>query len=451
MLECDIDDVAIEIIDETKEQNTQESTVTTPVFPRRSSTTAMDIYSEIRTKREEELLEMIEKKSTQIVDLEIKIVKLEHDMKQISERDQETSKKKRKLRETCDEDDKVNENLQQQVENLMNRLGERENELHEVREKLAEREWKESAEIKRLEKEVKQLKQRGNKDTINTQVKALQKVIETKDKDLQNLQRSNEKLMNTKPIESETNQTNVNNCENGTLQLVKMIEEKMTVGFNTIQVNMESIIKDKLSKLTSIPDVAMEDTSNQSTLSEHGSYARVASRKSTPENFRNIMLATKNEERAEESEKKRRSKNLIIHGKGEQTPEEDEIFTNEMLKELQIGAINIKHIERIGTIDINKGRPIKLVFHNEEDQQKVFLNLRNLKGKNLYNKISIREDYTFTERSLVKSFIEQAKLKNQEEEGKNSNIIWRVRGTPKNGLILKRFTKNLEEGTPQQM
>ena len=105
MLDCDIDDVAIEIIDETREQNTQESTVSTLVLPRRSSTTAMDIYSEIRTKREEELLEMIEKKSTQIVDLEIKIVKLEHDMKQISERDQETSKKKRKLRETCDEDD----------------------------------------------------------------------------------------------------------------------------------------------------------------------------------------------------------------------------------------------------------------------------------------------------------------------------------------------------------
>ena len=307
MLECDIDDVAIEIIDETREQNTQESTVTTPAFPRRSSTTAMDIYSEIRTKREEELLEMIEKKSSQIVELEIKIVKLENDMNQITERDQETSKKKRKLRETCDEDDKVNENLQQQVENLMNRLGERESELHEVREKLAEREWKESDEIKRLEKEVKQLKQRENKDTANTEVKALQKVIETKDKDLQNLKRTNEKLLNTKPIETETSQTNEVNCGNGTLQLVKLIEEKMTVGFNAIQVNMESIIKDKLSKLSN-PDVAMEDTSNQSTINEHKSYARVASQKSTPDNFRSIMLATKNEERAEESEKKRRSK-----------------------------------------------------------------------------------------------------------------------------------------------
>ena len=223
----------------------------------------------------------------------------------------------------------------------------------------------------------------------------------------------------------------------------------MTVGFNAIQVNMESIIKEKLSKLSN-PDDAMEDTSNQSTINEHKSYAGVASQKSTPDNFRSIMLATKNEERAEESEKKRRSKNLIVHGKEEQTPEEDKTFVNEMLKELQIGAINTKLIERIGTVDNNKGRPIKLVFHNEEDQQKVFLNLRNLKGKNLYNKISIREDYTFTERSLVKSFIEQAKLKNQEEEGRNSNIIWRVRGTPKNGLTLKNFIRDQKEINPPQ-
>ena len=200
----------------------------------------------------------------------------------------------------------------------------------------------------------------------------------------------------------------------------------------------------------SISDVEIEDTSNQPAMNERKSYARVASQKSTPDNFRSIMLATKNEERAEEAEKKRRSKNLIVHGKEEQTPEEDNTFVNEMLKELQIGAIITKHFERIGTVDNNKGRPIKLVFHNEEDQQKVFLNLRNLKGKNLYNKISVREDYTFTERSLVKSFIEQAKLKNQEEEGRNSNIIWRVRGTPKNGLTLKKFTRDQKVINPPQ-
>ena len=49
------------------------------------------------------------------------------------------------------------------MENLTSRLCERENDLHEAREKLAESEWKESSEIKRLTKEVKQLK---NQDSM---------------------------------------------------------------------------------------------------------------------------------------------------------------------------------------------------------------------------------------------------------------------------------------------
>ena len=59
-----------------------------------------------------------------------------------------------------------------------------------------------------------------------------------------------------------------------------------------------------------------------------------------------------------------------------------------------------------------------------------------------YIGISVREDYTYSERALIKNFIEQAKAKNLEENAKNSNIVWRVRGTPKNGLSLKWFTKD---------
>ena len=101
-------------------------------------------------------------------------------------------------------------------------------------------------------------------------------------------------------------------------------------------------------------------------------------------------------------------------------------------------------MERLGNnnnTNGNRGRPLKIGFNNEEDQRKVFLNLRNLKGKNIYKGISVREDYTYSERSLIKNFIGQAKAKNQEENNKNSNIVWRVRGTPKNGLSLKWFTK----------
>ena len=53
------------------------------------------------------------------------------------------SNKKRKLGEMMERQE--NEHLQKQVENLTERLGERENELHETREKLAESEWMEQS------------------------------------------------------------------------------------------------------------------------------------------------------------------------------------------------------------------------------------------------------------------------------------------------------------------
>jgi len=116
---------------------------------------------------------------------------------------------------------------------------------------------------------------------------------------------------------------------------------------------------------------------------------------------------------------------------------------NTLITDLQIGSINPTQVERIGNIDPNgtRKRPIKIVLSNEEERHKMLSNLTNLKGNMSYKGISITEDYTLNERKLIKEFSEQAKLKNIKEETDNSNFIWRVRGTPKNGLILKKFIK----------
>ena len=81
------------------------------------------------------------------------------------------------------------------------------------------------------------------------------------------------------------------------------------------------------------------------------------------------------------------------------------------------------------------------MFNSEEDKEKVLENLRNLKDNLIYKGISITNDFTFSERMLIKEFHDQAKSKNKQEEENESNIVWRVRGTPKNGLILKKLTK----------
>ena len=81
-----------------------------------------------------------------------------------------------------------------------------------------------------------------------------------------------------------------------------------------------------------------------------------------------------------------------------------------------------------------------LQLESEAEKDKIIMNLQNLKGKVEYKGVIITEDYTVVERKLLQDWRDKAKEKNNSEEP-NSNYIWRVRGTPKNGLELKRFLK----------
>ena len=107
----------------------------------------MDIYTEIRNKKETELLDLLDEKNMKIAALEMKIVTLEKELKvRTSEPEEDRTTKKRKLGNLgeASSENLEKENLRKQVENLTERLGEREGELHEAREKLAESEWKEA-------------------------------------------------------------------------------------------------------------------------------------------------------------------------------------------------------------------------------------------------------------------------------------------------------------------
>ena len=68
-------------------------------------------------------------------------------------------------------------------------------------------------------------------------------------------------------------------------------------------------------------------------------------------------------------------------------------------------------MSRIGTYvrEDAKVRPLKITVETEEEQQKVMENLKNLKGKQDYKGISIKEDYTISERQPIREYVEQAK------------------------------------------
>ena len=71
-------------------------------------------------------------------------------------------------------------------------------------------------------------------------------------------------------------------------------------------------------------------------------------------------------------------------------------------------------------------------MHNVANKEMIMWNLWKLKNSDdKFKKLRITEDYTQEERSLIRSFVEKAKVKSQEES--NHQYIWRVRGTKKTG------------------
>ena len=93
MIDADINDISIEIPDESKTIEKPDGTPSTSgeksIQRRKTSNTAMDIYSELKSKREEELLKIIDEKISKITVLEQKIISLEEAQKETSDKEQE--------------------------------------------------------------------------------------------------------------------------------------------------------------------------------------------------------------------------------------------------------------------------------------------------------------------------------------------------------------------------
>ena len=245
----------------------------------------------------------------------------------------------------------------------------------------------------------------------------------------------------------ETTQENTSTTTGSPKDIMKMIEEKLSTGLSKIEENVNLLIETKLNKLPPVTNDAIPTDTVKATYAA----ASAGSKNHVSGNLRNIMMTTKNEEITEQNERKRRAKNIIVFGKSEHMEQrlqkqEDEEFSNQLLKDIQVGSIKTKEVSRIGTYnrDDSKTRPLKISVETEEEQQKIMENLKNLKGNQDYKGISIKEDYTMSERQLIKEYIEQAKALNAKETAKETTNIYKVRGTPKNGLFLKRFTTTRE-------
>ena len=152
------------------------------------------------------------------------------------------------------------------------------------------------------------------------------------------------------------------------------------------------------------------------------------------------MLATKNEELVEECDRSFRERNLIIHGIEESTTVNDTEFVNNLIKNVRCDGVTIKSITRLGPENSDKRRPIKVSLNNGNEKEQVMGNLSKLKGNVMYKKVSVTEDYTVSERKMIQEMREQVKEKNNQEP-EDSEFVYKLRGTPKNGLMIRRMKK----------
>ena len=222
---------------------------------------------------------------------------------------------------------------------------------------------------------------------------------------------------------------------------------------------IESTLKESLLKVVSENNKKMEEKVNEAIgqniwCDKGGTNGRESSSIAYPMplvpkpiDFRLILNETKNEQLNEANDQKVRACNIIIHGVTEDPQpetmgskkEQDERYVQTLFSCMSVTR-NFRSVHRIGKPETGKNRPIKVIMNNEEDKNVIMRNLTNLKNQADYKGVSIAEDYTITERQMIKEWSSKAKDKN-DEEGPNSKNVWRVRGSPKNGLRLKKFLK----------
>ena len=124
--------------------------------------------------------------------------------------------------------------------------------------------------------------------------------------------------------------------------------------------------------------------------------------------FRKIMREARNEEKVEEKEKEKRSKNFIVHGVAEIGEQNEDIKENDVkiIKSFLHTVGTTSEPESfilLGKPNERKKRTLKVVMKTKQEKEYVLANLKLLKGTvEEFGKISVTDDYTSHEENKLK-------------------------------------------------
>ena len=242
-------------------------------------------------------------------------------------------------------------------------------------------------------------------------------------------------------------QKDIKACEN----IMKTVNEEITHLKTQHNTDVKTIIKEfkedletKMNTLEKKVDIVIENKKVESV-----SYAKAVS---THEENQSTKTFEENSTAKEEEEKLIQSTacNLIFHGLEESfhyteasTKLYDGEFLNYKILRNQLGLENVRiaECERIGKFtkekeNENKFRPVKVRFENVGDKNEVLKSLTKIKGtRHVYR---VTEDLTRNERNKIKEWCKKADEMNAKIEDKKHK--WKVRGSPRTKLYLKKIT-----------
>ena len=204
-------------------------------------------------------------------------------------------------------------------------------------------------------------------------------------------------------------------------------------------------IEKKLEKL-----ITKEDTNKEAKCSTYAEITKEAMKKQevTINNFIKEAKEDKEEERWMNSTKN----NIIVHNLGENKHEDreeqlkgDKDYVEEVVKGRMKFNVNIVKVERIGPrkdeiYKTEKWRPLKVTLANEEDKKRIMASAHKLKDE-----FRITDDFSRKERETIKLWHQKAKEKTSNEG--NQSFIWKVRGSPRTKLYLKKFSNAVTENS----
>ena len=164
--------------------------------------------------------------------------------------------------------------------------------------------------------------------------------------------------------------------------------------------------------------------------------------------IKTVMQEDRQEQRNLQRERKKRSRNVIVHGIKEENGDNDQAIVKQIFESLD-AKVTPESITRLGNKTVGSTRPMKIVMNNDKEKNDIMKALPKLRDSqvSVLFKVSITNDLTITERKEIARWVAKARDKTAEDD---EGCVWKVRGVPFNSIRLVKTEAHRNSSNEEQ-